>query len=84
MELYAVVQMKNVGEGIGDLPTLGEAGGDIEIVTAGEEVVENEIVDALGLRVDSDAGIEIGGTGFDQHNQRVGIGLMGTRDLRET
>ena len=84
VELYAMVQVKNVGEGIGNFPTFGKAGSDIEIFAAGEEVVEDEIVDALGLGVDSDAGIEICGAGLDQHDQRVGIGLMGTRELRKT
>ena len=55
MELYAVMQVKDVGEGIGNFPAFGEAGGDIQVVAAGEQVVEDQIVDALGLRVDSDA-----------------------------
>src|SRR5271156_1822945 len=83
MELHAVMEMKNVGEGIGNLPAFGQAGGDIQIIAAGKEVVENQIVDALRLPVEADSRIKVGGARFDQHHERVGIGFAGAGDLGE-
>ena len=82
MKLHAVMQMKDVGERIGNLPALGQSGRDIQIVAAREQVVEDQIVDALRLRVDSHARIEIRRARFDQHHQRVGIGLAGAGEQR--
>ena len=76
MKLHAVMQMKNIGERIGNFPALGEPGRDIEIIAAREQIIEDQIVDALRLRIDSDSRVEIRGARFDHHHQRVGIGLV--------
>jgi hypothetical protein len=43
----------------------------------GEQVVEDKVVDAFGLRVEANAGIEVGGAALDDHHQGVGIGFPG-------
>ena len=77
MKLHAVVQMEDIGQRIGNIPAFGQAGGDVEMVVAGQQVVEDEVVDALGLRVQADAGIEVGRAALDDHHQGVGIGFAG-------
>ncbi len=80
MKLDAVVQVEDVGQRIGNVPAFGQAGGDVKVVAAGEQVVEDEIIDAFRLRVQADAGIEVGGTALDDHHQGVGIGFAGAGD----
>ncbi len=41
MELDAVMQMKDVGERIGNFPALGQARRNVEIVAPGEQVVKD-------------------------------------------
>ena len=74
---YSVTQVKNVSERIGNLPALGQARRDIQIRAACEEIVENQAVDALRLRIDSHARVEIRRARFDHHHQSVGIRLRG-------
>ncbi len=68
-----MVQMKNVSQRIGNLPAIGESGCNIQIVSAGKQIVEDQVVDALRLRIEADARIQICGAGFDDHDERVGI-----------
>ena len=77
VKLHAMVQVEDIGQRIGNVPALGQAGGDIEVVAAGQQVVEDEVVDALRLRVQTDARIEVGGAALDDHHQGVGVGFAG-------
>ena len=77
VEFHASMQMKNIGERVGNLPALGQAGGNVEVVTAREQVVEDQIVDAFRLRVEPHTRVEIGGTRFNDHDQCVGVGAAG-------
>ena len=83
MESYCVMQVEDVGKRVGSLPSFREAGLHIQVLVAREQRVEQQFADALRLRVESNAGIEIGGTAFDDHDQRVGVGRLGTGDERE-
>ncbi len=47
MKLHAVMQVKDISQRIGNLPALGQSRRNIQVVAAREQVVENEIVDAL-------------------------------------
>jgi hypothetical protein len=44
------------------------------VLVAYEQGVEEQFVNSLGLRVDSNPWVEIRGTTFDDHHQRVGVG----------
>ena len=71
MKAHPPAKMKNIGQRIGNLPALSQARSHMEMFVAGEEVVENKIVDALRVSIDSDAGIEIGRAILDDHRQRA-------------
>src|SRR5664280_74193 len=73
VKMYVMAQVKDVRQGIGDLPLLGQRRLEIEMFIAAHERVEKQLVDALGLGVEADAGIEIGRAALDDHDQRVGI-----------
>jgi hypothetical protein len=48
-----------------------------------KEIIEHQRVDALGPRVDPNSGIKIGGAALDDHDERVGIGSLGTGEQRQ-
>ena len=75
MKAHPVAQMKDVGQWIGDFPTLGKPWLQIEVFVAADQRVEKQFVNSLRLRIHSHAGIEVGGAALDDHYQRVGIGL---------
>ncbi len=79
VKLYPVMQMENVGERIGDLPAFGQTGADIEMRVAGEQVVEDKIVDAFRLSVQTHAGIEVGGAALNDHDHGIGVRFAGAR-----
>jgi hypothetical protein len=60
--------MKNVGPRVGNLPTLGEARMDVQVLVSSQEIVENEVINALGIRVESYPWIEIGRVVFNDHH----------------
>jgi hypothetical protein len=60
--------MKNVSPRIGNLPTLGEARLDAQVLVSGEQVIKNEVINALGIRVESDPWIEVGRVVFNDHH----------------
>ena len=74
--------MEAEGEWVGLLPGVGEGGGEVEVRVAGDEAVEEELVDVLGLGVDADAGIEVGGAGLDEKGDggAGGGGVAAARD----
>ena len=69
-----VMQVEDIGAGVGDLPAFGESWSDVQVFVAGEEVVEDQVVDAFGIGVDPDAGIEVGGAAFDDHYKGFKVG----------
>jgi hypothetical protein len=75
MEFDSMMEVKNIGERIGNFPALGQRGPDVEVLVTIEKVIKDEAIDALGVRVKADAGIEIRRTAFDDHDERVGIGV---------
>ena len=75
VEANTVMQMKNVGLRIGDLPTLGQPWLQLEVIVAADQRVEEKLVDSLRLRIDADTGVEVGWAALDDHHQRVGIGF---------
>ena len=52
VKLHAVMKVKDVGQRIGNLPALGQSRRDIQVVAAREQIVEDQVVDAFGLRID--------------------------------
>jgi len=45
------------------------------LIVALEEAAEEQAVNALGLGVGGEAGVEVGGTGFDEEGEGGGIGV---------
>ena len=78
MEANSGAQMKDVGQGIGNLPALGKSRLQVEVLVAVDQTIEEQLVDALGIGVDPDAGIEIERAGLDDQGDglrvRVGMG----------
>ena len=70
-----MVQVKDVGLRIGNLPAIGQPWLQLKVLIAANQRVEEQVVNALGLRIDSNPRIEIGGAALDDHYQRVGDGL---------
>src|SRR6185437_11814225 len=76
LKMHPGAEMKDVGEGVGDLPACGEIGIDAEMVVALYERVEDEGVDALGLGVGADARVEAVGAALDEYGCGVGWGMV--------
>ena len=70
----AVAKVENVGAGVGSFPALGQIGNEIHLRVAPDQAAEDQAVEALRLRVGADAGVEIGGHGFDEEVDEGGIG----------
>jgi len=73
-------QMKDVGEWVGNLPALRQAGLQVEMRIAPEEGIEEQHVDAFGLAIGSNARVEIGRAALDDHDQGARIGRAGAGD----
>ena len=76
----ATMQMKDVGERIGNLPAFRQSGSHIQIVSARQQIVEDQVVNSFRLRVDPYPRIKIRWARVDDHDQRVGIGLGGEQE----
>src|SRR4051812_11654243 len=68
--------MENVSQRIVILPSLGEAWEHVEVIVATQQRVEDQFVDALRLRIRTDARIEVRRTALDHHDHRVRIGSV--------
>ena len=77
VEAHTVAQMEDEGSGIGLVPACGEGRGEMEAAVAGDEAVEDELVDVLGLGVSAHARVEVGGAGVDEEDDGVGIAWRG-------
>src|SRR5277367_2131254 len=69
--------MENVSKWIGSLPSFRQPRLYIQVLVAREQGIKNQLVNAGRLCVQPDSRIEIRGTAFNHHHQRVGIGRLG-------
>jgi len=84
VEEDAFAEMEDVGEGSGRVPGFGEIRVEIHLGVALDQAVEKESGEALGLCVRAEAGVEVGGIGFDDEGQGGGIGWgVGARGEEE-
>ncbi len=74
VEAHALPQMEDIGQRIGNLPALGQHRLQIEVLIAAEKRIEDQHINALGLRVQPHARIEIRWAALDDHDQGVGVG----------
>src|SRR5580698_872886 len=77
VEAGVCAEVKDPGLLVGGFPAGGEEGLEAEVLVAADERVEEERVDMLGLGVDADAGIEVGGAGLDEHDDGAGVLIFG-------
>ncbi len=75
VEANTVVQVKDVGLRIGSFPAIRQPGLQLKVFVAANQRVEEHLIDALGLRVDANPWVEVGGAALDDHYQGVGIWL---------
>ena len=75
MEANAAAEMEDVSERVGRLPGFGEVAVEIHLIVALEEAAEEQAVNALRLGVGGEAGVEVGGAGFDEEGEGGGIGV---------
>src|SRR5580700_2151291 len=68
VKLHAMMQMKDVSQRVWILPVLGQSRRHVEVVATREQVVENQAVDSLGIRINSYAGVKIRRARFDHHD----------------
>ena len=73
VEEDAFAEMEDVGERSGRVPGFGQVGVEIHFGIALDEAVEKKSRKALGLHVGPEAGVKVGGIGFDDENQGGGI-----------
>ena len=71
VEAHSLAQVKDVSERIGNLPALGQPRRQCEVILTADEPFEDQLADALALRVGANAGIEIERRAFDQHDDRA-------------
>ena len=74
VELNVFAQVKDPGQRIGRFPRFGEVAVEIHLGVAYDKAGEQQAVDALREGVGRKTGIEVGGIGFEEKRQRVGIG----------
>jgi hypothetical protein len=55
----------------------------IEVIVASEQIVEEQVINALGLRINAHARIEIRGTALNNHDQGFGVRFAGAREAGE-
>jgi hypothetical protein len=72
------MQVEYVGKGIGNFPSLSEAWRYVEVFVASEQIVEYQVTDAFGLRVESDTRIEVARAALDDHDQSIRVGARRT------
>lgn len=65
-EMNVMAEMENVGLCVAHFPFFGEVRGEVEMVVALKEAVEEEKVEVGGEGVCADARVEIGGRGFEE------------------
>ena len=75
--------MKDVGQRIGNFPAVGQRRLQIKVIVPAHQRVEQQLADALRLRIYTHARIKIGGAALDDHHQRVGIGLARAAEEEE-
>ena len=68
--------MEDVGFRIEDLPRIGEERFQLEVLIAADKRVEEQVANALGLSIESDARVEVGRAVLDDHDDGVGVGLL--------
>jgi hypothetical protein len=83
MKLHTLMQMESVSERIGGLPTFGQTWRDVQVRIAGEQVIEDKVVNTLRLRIQTNPRIEIRRAALDDHHQRVGIRLAAAGKKRK-
>jgi hypothetical protein len=77
------MQMENVGQRIGNLPTLCQTGLNVEMLVASQQGVEDKFVNALRLAIDPNSRIEVRRAALDNHYQRVGIVNLRAGEVRQ-
>src|SRR5437763_6756926 len=75
VELHSTVKVKDVSQRIGNVPAFGERRLDVQVLVTIEQVVEQQGIDTLRLRVYPNSRIEIGRAALDDHDQGVAVGL---------
>src|SRR5271157_3477673 len=75
VKAHTGMQVEDVGLRIGNFPIVSQPRLQVEVLIAPDEGIEEQLVNPLRLRVNPDPGIEVGRAAFDDHDQRVGIGL---------
>src|SRR5207245_10361459 len=83
MELDPVMQMKNISLGIRYFPSLRESRRDAQVLVAGKQIIKEEVVDALGIRIQSHPRIEVRRAALDDHHQCCGIRLAAAGKKRK-
>ncbi len=81
MEGDASSEVKNVGQRIRYFPGIGEVAMNDHLVVAFDEAAEEQSVEMLRLPVGGEAGVEIGGIGFDQEIAWMKRLLVGVFEL---
>src|SRR5215468_12234463 len=71
------LEMEGVSERVGGLPGLGKVAVEIHLGVAPEKAGKDECVEALGLAVAGEAGVQVGGVGFDEEGERGGVKRSG-------
>ena len=66
VKVDTAAQVKNVGERVGCFPGFSEVAANIHLGIAFDQAAEEQAMQALGLDVGADAGIETGRHGFDK------------------
>ena len=82
MKAHPAPQMKYVSSRVRNLPAFGERRLQVEVLVTPQQGVEQQLVDALRLRIGPDAGIEIRGTAFDDHHHLRCVEQSANRKLR--
>jgi hypothetical protein len=80
VEADAGAKVEDVGEGVRDRPGFGEVAVKVHLVVAANEAAEEEAIDALRIGVGGEAGIEVGGVGFEEEGEGVSAAWGGAAE----
>ena len=82
VKLHTRTQMKNIGTRIGYVPAHCQLRLYVQVLIARQQIIKQQTVDALRLRIQPNSRIQIRRAALDNHDQRVRIRLRGAANQK--
>src|SRR5580692_1922470 len=83
VKLHALMQVEYISQRIWDFPTLRQSRLHVKMLVAGAQVIEQQLINSLGIGFQTNPWIQIGGAALDNHHQCVWVWFTGTGEQRK-